>query len=377
MESADVKSSKFRGNFVLVLLLVTAGVFLAVVWPLIKALLIAAILSGLSYPLHRSLVKLLQGRRGLAAALTLVIVMIILFGPVSALLTLVARQAMGLGEHAIPWLQANLDGNGIDRLRSFVAGTVPWLADLIPETEELVTPLGTGAQAAGVYLMGKLTAITAGTAGFLLSMFVMFYAMFFFLRDGRKIMERFLYYIPMQDEEREAMVERFMSITKATVKGTLLIGLIQGTLGGVAFYFAGINGAAFWGAVMVVLSVIPGIGPALVWIPFVVSLYLSGDSFSATLLLLWCAGVVGTIDNVLRPRLVGRDARMPDLLILIGTIGGLYLFGPIGLALGPIICGLFLTALDFYADAYRHVLSPVKSRIPTPMDDQAGTPISK
>jgi len=377
MESADVKSSKFRGNFVLVLLLVTAGVFLAVVWPLIKALLIAAILSGLSYPLHRSLVKLLQGRRGLAAALTLVIVIIILFGPVSALLTLVARQAMGLGEHAIPWLQANLDGNGIDRLRSFVAGTVPWLADLIPETEELVTPLGTGAQAAGVYLMGKLTAITAGTAGFLLSMFVMFYAMFFFLRDGRKIMERFLYYIPMQDEEREAMVERFMSITKATVKGTLLIGLIQGTLGGVAFYFAGINGAAFWGAVMVVLSVIPGIGPALVWIPFVVSLYLSGDSFSATLLLLWSAGVVGTIDNVLRPRLVGRDARMPDLLILIGTIGGLYLFGPIGLALGPIICGLFLTALDFYADAYRHVLSPVKSRIPTPMGDQAGTPISK
>ncbi len=377
MESADVKSSKFRGNFVLVLLLVTAGVFLAVVWPLIKALLIAAILSGLSYPLHRSLVKLLQGRRGLAAALTLVIVMIILFGPVSALLTLVARQAMGLGEHAIPWLQANLDGNGIDRLRSFVAGTVPWLADLIPEMEELVTPLGTGAQAAGVYLMGKLTAITAGTAGFLLSMFVMFYAMFFFLRDGRKIMERFLYYIPMQDEEREAMVERFMSITKATVKGTLLIGLIQGTLGGVAFYFAGINGAAFWGAVMVVLSVIPGIGPALVWIPFVVSLYLSGDSLSATLLLLWCAGVVGTIDNVLRPRLVGRDARMPDLLILIGTIGGLYLFGPIGLALGPIICGLFLTALDFYADAYRHVLSPVKSRIPTPMGDQAGTPSSK
>jgi len=377
MESADVKSSKFRGNFVLVLLLVTAGVFLAVVWPLMKALFIAAILSGLSYPLQRSLVKLLRGRRGLAAAVTLVIVMIILFGPVSALLTLVARQAMALSEHAIPWLQANLDGNGIDRLRSFVASTVPWLADMIPKTEELVTSLATTAQAFGVYLMGKITAITAGTAGFLLSMFVMFYAMFFFLRDGRKIMERFLYYIPMQDDERDALVERFMSITKATVKGTLLIGLIQGTLGGIAFYFAGIDGSTFWGAVMVVLSVIPGIGAALVWMPFVISMYFSGDPLTATLLLLWCAGVVGTVDNVLRPRLVGRDARMPDLLILIGTIGGLYLFGPIGLALGPVICGLFLTALDFYADAYRHVLSPVKSRIPTPMGDQTATPITK
>jgi len=309
--------------------------------------------------------------------LTLVIVMVILFGPVSALLTLVARQAMALSEHAIPWLQANLDGNGIDRLRSFVASTVPWLADMIPQTEELVTSLATTAQAFGVYLMGKITAITAGTAGFLLSMFVMFYAMFFFLRDGRKIMERFLYYIPMQDDERDALVERFMSITKATVKGTLLIGLIQGTLGGIAFYFAGIDGSTFWGAVMVVLSVIPGIGAALVWMPFVISMYFSGDPLTATLLLLWCAGVVGTVDNVLRPRLVGRDARMPDLLILIGTIGGLYLFGPIGLALGPVICGLFLTALDFYADAYRHVLSPVKSRIPTPMGDQTATPITK
>jgi len=377
MESADIKSSQFRGIFVLVLVLVTAGLFLAVIWPVLKALFIAAVLSGLSYPLQRSLVKLMRGRRGLAAALTVLIVLIILFGPVSAILTLVARQAMGLSEHAIPWLQANLDGNGIDRLRAVVAGTAPWLADLIPTTEDLVTSLGTAAQAVGVYLMGRITAITAGTAGFLLGMFVMFYAMFFFLRDGRKIMERFLYYIPMQDDERDAMVERFMSITKATVKGTLLIGLIQGTLGGIAFYFAGINGAAFWGAVMVVMSVIPGIGPALVWIPVVVSLYFAGDSLTATLLLVWCAGVVGTIDNVLRPRLVGQGARMPDLLILIGTIGGLYLFGPIGLALGPIICGLFLTALDFYAAAYRHVLSPVNSRIPSPMGDQKATPIAK
>ena len=377
MESADIKSSQFRGIFVLVLVLVTAGLFLAVIWPVMKALFIAAVLSGLSYPLQRSLVKLMRGRRGLAAALTVLIVLIILFGPVSAILTLVARQAMGLSEHAIPWLQANLDGNGIDRLRAVVAGTAPWLADLIPTTEDLVTSLGTAAQAVGVYLMGRITAITAGTAGFLLGMFVMFYAMFFFLRDGRKIMERFLYYIPMQDDERDAMVERFMSITKATVKGTLLIGLIQGTLGGIAFYFAGINGAAFWGAVMVVMSVIPGIGPALVWIPVVVSLYFAGDSLPATLLLVWCAGVVGTIDNVLRPRLVGQGARMPDLLILIGTIGGLYLFGPIGLALGPIICGLFLTALDFYAAAYRHVLSPVNSRIPSPMGDQKATPIAK
>jgi len=306
MESVDIKSSKFRGIFVLVLVLVTAGLFLAVTWPMLKPLFVAAILSGLSFPLQRSLVKAFRGKRGLAAALTVVIVMVILFGPVSALLALVARQAMGVSEFAIPWLQDNLDVNGISRLRSLVTQTVPWVGDMIPNAEDLVASLGAAAQSAGVFLVGKISAITAGTAGFLLSMFVMFYAMFFFLRDGRKIMERILYYIPMQDDERDAMVERFMSITKATVRGTLLIGLIQGTLGGIAFYVAGINGAAFWGAVMVVLSVIPGIGASLVWVPVVVSLYFSGESLSATLLLIWCAGVVGTIDNVLRPRLVGQ-----------------------------------------------------------------------
>ena len=306
MESVDIKSSKFRGIFVLVLVLVTAGLFLAVTWPMLKPLFVAAILSGLSFPLQRSLVKAFRGKRGLAAALTVVIVMVILFGPVSALLALVARQAMGVSEFAIPWLQDNLDVNGISRLRSLVTQTVPWVGDMIPNAEDLVASLGAAAQSAGVFLVGKISAITAGTAGFLLSMFVMFYAMFFFLRDGRKIMERILYYIPMQDDERDAMVERFMSITKATVRGTLLIGLIQGTLGGIAFYVAGINGAAFWGAVMVVLSVIPGIGAPLVWVPVVVSLYFSGESLSATLLLIWCAGVVGTIDNVLRPRLVGQ-----------------------------------------------------------------------
>ena len=157
------------------------------------------------------------------------------------------------------------------------------------------------------------------------------------------------------------MLARFTSITRATIKGTLVIGIILGALGGIAFRVAGIEGAALWGTIMTILSIIPGIGAPLVWVPVVIVLYANGQYVTATLLLVWCGAVVATIDNFLRPVLVGRDAQMPDLLILIGTLGGLFLFGPMGFIVGPIICGLFLTVWDIYGTTFKEVLPPVES----------------
>ena len=170
------------------------------------------------------------------------------------------------------------------------------------------------------------------------------------------------------------MLAQLSSITRATVKGTLVIGIIQGTLAGIAFWVAGIEGAALWGTIMTVLSIIPGIGSALVWVPAVIILFVMGEYFTATLLAAWCAAVVGTIDNFLRPVLVGRDAKMPDLLILIGTLGGLFLFGPIGFIVGPIVCGLFLTVWDIYGATFREVLPPVTSFQPSDQEPPASVP---
>jgi predicted PurR-regulated permease PerM len=213
--------------------------------------------------------------------------------------------------------------------------------------------------------------MTATTAVFLLNLFVMLYAMFFFFRDGDKILERIFYYTPLSDEDETRMLTQFASITRATVKGTLVIGIIQGALAGIAFWVAGIEGAALWGTIMTILSIIPGIGAALVWVPAVIILFATGQYLTATLLAAWCAAVVGTVDNFLRPVLVGRDAKMPDLLILIGTLGGLFLFGPIGFIVGPIVCGLFLTVWDIYGATFREVLPPVTSFRPSDQETSA------
>jgi predicted PurR-regulated permease PerM len=235
----------------------------------------------------------------------------------------------------------------------------PSLARYVPDQQEIAAHVAKVAQAAGAFLVAGATQLTAGTAAFLLNLFVMLYAMFFFLRDGHAILKKIFYYIPLDHEDEIRLLERLTSVTRATIKGTLVIGVIQGALAGIGFWAAGLDGAAFWGTIMIALSVVPGIGAALIWVPAVIYLFIVGETWTATLLGIWCAAVVGTIDNLLRPRLVGKDAKMPDLLILIGTLGGLFLFGPIGFIIGPLVCGIFLTVWDIYGATFKHVLPEV------------------
>lgn len=361
MEPAKIDGGRFRTAFVLILVLVISALFAAVAWPFLQTLLIAAMLAGLCHPLYRWLVRLLRGRESLASLATLLILLLVIVGPLSALVGVVVNQALTVSEHAIPWLQERFGAATSFDVHQWLVEHFPVVGDFIPSQQEILNNLGMAAKAAGGFLVGWASAFTAGTAGFLLHFFIMIYAMFFFLKDGKSILQRIFYYMPLRHEDEIRILERFVSVTRATIRGTLLIGLIQGSLAGIAFYFAGIDGAAFWGTIMVILSVIPGIGAALVWVPTVIYLYAIGEALAATLLGIWCAAVVGTVDNFLRPMLVGKDAEMPDLLILIGTLGGMFLFGPIGFIIGPVVCGLFLTALDIYGTAFKDILPPVKN----------------
>jgi predicted PurR-regulated permease PerM len=342
--------------------------FLAVTWPFFKPLLLGALLAGLFHPLYHWITRLLGGRASLGAAVTLLVLLVLGLGPVSAFLGIVLQQALTISDQAIPWLNQHLGAATTFNVHDWVVQRFPALAKYVPSQEQLLEQVGTAAKTAGAFLVSFAAGMTATTATLLLNLFVMLYAMFFFFRDGHKILERIFYYTPLSDEDETRMLTQLASITRATVKGTLVIGIIQGALAGMAFWVAGIEGAALWGTIMTILSIIPGIGAALVWVPAVIILFVTGHHLTGTLLAVWCAAVVGTVDNFLRPALVGRDAKMPDLLILIGTLGGLFLFGPIGFIVGPIVCGLFLTVWDIYGTTFREVLPPVTSFRPPDKD---------
>jgi len=361
MASPTVSSANLRTAFVLLLVVAVSLLFLAVAWPFLEPLLLGALLAGLFHPLYRWITRVLGGRQSFGAVLTLLVLFILVLGPISAFLGIVVQQALSVSDQAIPWLRQHLGTASRFNLHDWLVQGFPALADYVPSQEQLLQQVGTAAKSAGTFLVTVLSRMTATTAAFILNLFVMLYAMFFFFKDGQKILERIFYYLPLNDEDETRMLARFTSITRATIKGTVVIGIIQGTLAGIAFWMAGIQGAAFWGTIMTILSIVPGVGAALVWVPAVIILFLNGQYVAATLLLAWCVAVVGTIDNFLRPALVGRDAKMPDLLILIGTLGGLFLFGPIGFIVGPIVCGLFLTVWDIYGATFKGVLPPVKS----------------
>jgi predicted PurR-regulated permease PerM len=370
MTQSDPIQQRFGKSVILLLAVGISIVFLLMVRGFLVAILLAGIFSAMAYPLYRRALKLLKGRRTLSSLATITIVLLLIVMPVMGFLTVVVSQAVQVSQSVGPWVERQVSQpDELDRLLS----RVPYVERLQPYQDQIVTKIGELASSTGRFLVSKAAAATRGTVAFLLNLFVMLYAMFFFLADGRAILNRILYYLPLTSDDENRMVEKFVSVTRATLKGTLVIGMVQGSLAGIAFWIAGINGPAFWGTVMAVLSIIPGIGAALVWIPAVVYLLAVGKLATAVALAAWCAVVVGTVDNVLRPRLVGRDVKMSDLLILVSTLGGILLFGlilvstlggillfgAVGFILGPIVAALFVTIWDIYGAAFKDLLPEV------------------
>ncbi len=341
------------------LLLLVAGIsvlFVKMVAGFMVAVLLAAIFAGMSYPFYRRLRAAFGGRQNLASTVTILSLLLGVVVPLTAFLALVVSESVSLSQSVQEWLKS-----GPDRMKQLeeTLARIPLVSRLIPQGDELVTQLSELASRAGPIVAGQAAAVGKGTLTFLLQLFVCLYAMFFFLVDGQGILRQILYYIPLDADDEAQLLERFISVTRATLKGSLLIGVLQGTLAGLAFWVCGVPAPAFWGTVMVVLSIIPAIGAAFVWVPAVIFLFATGETSNAVGLLVWCAVVVSTVDNFLRPRLIGRDARMSDLLILISTLGGISVFGALGFIVGPIIAALFVTVWHIYGDAFSDWLPTV------------------
>jgi predicted PurR-regulated permease PerM len=344
---------RFRRAFLLVLVLGISLLFLLVIQRFLMAVFLAAVFAGLAYPLYRWILRRFRGRQTLAGLATVLLVIGGVAIPLAGFLALVANEAIQLSQSAEAYLTGEA-GQMEDHWD--VVGRIPVVGPMLPDGDEVVEQLRELAGRAGPALMGTLAAATRGTLNVILQTFILLYALFFFLVGGPAILRTILSYMPLAKDEEEQLLERFVSVTRATLKGSLLIGVIQGGLAGLAFWVAGVPGAAFWGTVMVVLSIIPAVGAGLVWVPAVIYLFVVGQVVASVALLIWSALVVSTVDNFLRPRLIGRDARMSDLLILLSTLGGLFLFGALGFIVGPIIAALFVTVLHIYGDAFRDLL---------------------
>jgi len=347
--------NRFRGAFVLLLVASISIVFLATIKGFLAALFMAAVFAGLVYPVYKWILARFSGRTTLASMTTLLAVLIVGVVPLIAFLGVVAGQAVDVTNVVAPWVERQIEGSaGRDRP---LPDWVPFAKELEPYHGEITAKVATLASKAGGFLVGSLSKATQVTAVFLLNMFVMLYAMFFFFIRGPSIVHTIMGYVPLSGADKENLLQVGLSVSKATIKGTLVIGIVQGALGGLGLAVAGIPGAAFWGTVMIVLSIIPGIGTALVWVPAVIYLMISGETVAGVGLTIWSAAIVGTVDNVMRPRLVGKDTKMPDLLILVSTLGGLGLFGALGLVIGPVIAALFLTAWTIYGQVFKEMLS--------------------
>lgn len=349
------QSEKFRRSAVLLLVGLVSILFIWMIRSFLIALLLAAIFSGMSAKLFRRLKVRFKGRETLAAISTILILLVGIGVPLAVFLGIVVTQAVDVSQSARPWIEAQIERPGL--LQDYLQA-IPFLGSLMPDEAAIASKLGEFASTIGSFLANSVVDFSRGTANFFLMLFVMMYAMYFYLTNGRAVLNRILYYIPLKAEVEEELVKKFVTVTRAVLKGSLVIGLIQGALAGASFWVAGVPGWAFWTAVMMVLSLVPAIGSALVWIPAVGYLAVTGHGSAALGVGLWCGIVAGSVDNFLRPALVGRDTKLPDLLVLVGTLGGIFLFGAVGFILGPIVVALFLSVWELYGDVFSEWLPP-------------------
>ena len=327
-----------------VLVLLTA-VTLALGWillPFSGTLLWSAIIALLFMPLNRWLLTRWPGRRNLSALITLGLVLVIVFLPFLAMTASLAQELAAL--------YAKLQSGEVNPERflqqvfdALPAAVSSLLARLgLADFAALESGLAALVSKAGQFMAGRAFSLGQNTVEFVASLFITTYLSFFLIRDGQSLACSLQQALPLTPAHREELRVKFTTVIRVTVKGSLLVAVIQGALGGLAFWYLDLSGALLWAVLMAFLSLVPAVGAALVWMPVAVYLFLTGSMGQGLALLAWGVLVIGLVDNLLRPLLVGRDTRMPDYVVLMSTLGGMSVFGINGFVLGPLVAAMFM-----------------------------------
>ncbi len=342
---------KVQTLFFFAMILIFAIAVLYIFQPFLYPIFWAAVLAITFYPVYLYLERFVKIPT-LSALITLLMVVALVFIPLFVIGMLLINESALLYSRLA---ESNLFGNVQDLTNNL--NHLPYIGRYIDTAGlEGSTYATNAAKNISLFLFNNIKDITQNSIQFILLFFVMIYTLFFFLKDGKRMLTRLMHLCPLGDVYEEMLYQRFTSTARATLKGTIIIGTIQGTLGGILFAVTGIEGALIWGILMILLSLIPGIGSAIIWLPAGIIMLGLGNIWQGVTILAVGMFVISLIDNILRPALVGKDTQMHPILILFSTLGGIAFFGISGFIIGPVITALFLAVVSIYEHYYKKEL---------------------
>ncbi|MBY8933282.1 Putative transport protein YdiK [Pseudomonas fluorescens] len=350
------KSLQFKSLTVLLLLVTVA--FIWILLPFYGAVFWAVILGIVFAPMQRRLQAKFGWQRNLTSLCTLSICLVIAILPVIILSVLLVQEGAAVYK--------NIESGELDiaaYLAQFKHSLPPYFQHLLDrfgmgELNGLREKIVKSAMQGSQVLATQAFSFGQGTFEFVVSFFIMLYLLFFFLRDGAELARKVRTAVPLEEGHKRRLQLKFNRVVRATVKGNLVVAVTQGALGGAIFWFLDIPSALLWAVLMGFLSLLPAVGAGIVWAPVAVYFLLSGMIWQGVVLGLFGVFVIGLVDNVMRPILVGKDTKMPDYMILISTLGGLAVFGLNGFVIGPLIAALFMSSWALFAETKPKVQLP-------------------
>lgn len=313
----------------------------AILWGVVIAIMFG--------PLYRRLLRRMPKRSTLAALIMVILVIMIVILPLTLIAASLTRQAATVF--------AKVQSGEFDFVKIFqqTMSVLPgWVTDMlerfgVASPGEMLEKLSAGLIKGSQQIATQALNIGQSTFEFIVNVAIMLYLLFFLFRDGSALSQRVKEAIPLRAELRDALLDKFTVVIRATVKGSLLVAMAQGALGGLIFWILGIHAALLWAVLMAFLSLLPAVGSGLVWIPVAIYLLATGSFLQGVILIAYGFLVIGLVDNLLRPMLVGKDTKLPDYVVLISTLGGIEAFGLNGFVIGPVIAAMFIAVWDIFS----------------------------
>ena len=354
--SSIAQSTSFENKAFMALLVSVTAAFVWVLWPFYGAVFWGAIFAMLFRPLFLRLQSAMPGRRTVAALATLSIILVVVILPLSMIVVSLVQEASTVYQR----MQSG-DINIGTYLQQIYRALPTWVLALLDRIglgsqglilERLTSSVSRGSQ----FLATQAVSIGQNAFDFVVSFFVMLYIMFFLLRDGAMLARHIRDAIPLEERIKRDLLSKFVTVISATVRGNVAVAALQGALGGIALWVLDIHAPVLWGTLMAFLSLLPAVGAALVWAPVAVYLIATGAIAKGVGLLVFGVVVIGLVDNILRPLLVGKDTKMPDYVVLVSTLGGMAIFGLNGFVIGPLVAAMFFAAWAIFGKARMEAL---------------------